>query len=171
MITTKNTLIKKIKNKKSKLKKNRLRGERTSEDVAEDEVGAEDGAPEAEDAAEADTEAVTEDHETVKTKIKFTIIPTITTTKLQANKLKATELHDQKPDEVASDHEVVSAVEAEAAGVEADEAEAVEVEAEAAPTKASLVITKPGSRSKPRTKHSNFSCLCQALLPLITQTA
>lgn len=129
--------------------------------MAEDEVGAEDGAPEAEDAAEADTEAVTEDHETVKTvKIKFTITPMITTTKLPANKLKATELLDQKPDEAASDHEVVSAVEAEAAGVEADEAEAVEVEAEAAPTKASLVITKPRLRSKPRTKNTLTSVAC-----------
>lgn len=129
-----------------------------TEDADGDEVEdeAEDEAEEVEAPTEA-AEVATEDHETAKKTTKSNT--PMTTTMPTVNRPKAMEL-GQRPGEAASDHEVVSVVEAEAAEVEVDEAED-EVEA-GTPTKASLVTTRPRLRSKPKIKQPPVVCVKRA---------
>lgn len=145
-----------------------------TEDADGDEVEDED---EDEEHHEAATEAVeaaeaaTEDHETAKSPTKSNTLTTTMSPPPTVNRRTAM-APGQRPGEAASDHEVVSVVEAEAVEDEAVEAED-EVEAGVAPTKASLVTTRLRLRSKPKIKYiyATTSCLCpkkSTCLPLIT---
>lgn len=124
-----------------------------TEDADGDEVEDEAEDEEAEEVEEAPTEAAeaaTEDHETAKSTKSNT--PTTTTMPPPPTVNRRTAMAPgQRPGEAASDHEVVSVVEAEAVEDEAVEAED-EVEA-GTPTKASLATTRLRLRSKPKIKY------------------
>lgn len=125
-------------------------------DEVEDEAEDEEDHEEVEEAPTEAAEAATEDHETAKSTKSNT--PTRTTMPpLTVNRPTAM-APGQRPGEAASDHEVVSVVEAEAVEDEAVEAED-EVEA-GTPTKASLVTTRLRLRSKPKIKYTQQPVVC-----------
>lgn len=138
-------------------------------DEVEDEAEDEEDHEEVTEAAEV-AEAATEDHETAKSPTKSNT-PTTTTMPPPPTVNRRTAMAPgQRLGEAASDHEVVSVVEAEAVEDEVDEAED-EVEA-GTPTKASLVTTRPRLRSKPKIKYIRNNQLSvskeSTCLPLIT---
>lgn len=139
-------------------------------DEVEDEAEDEEDHEEVTEAAEV-AEAATEDHETAKSPTKSNTPTTTTMPPPPPTVNRRTAMAPgQRLGEAASDHEVVSVVEAEAVEDEVDEAED-EVEA-GTPTKASLVTTRPRLRSKPKIKYIRNNQLSvskeSTCLPLIT---